>query len=78
MQTIRASDISTYLFCERAWWYQHQGIESANIAELASGSELHQQHGRAVLTSGLLRALAYALLLIALILLAIHFTNQIL
>lgn len=78
MQTIRASDISTYLFCERAWWYQRQGIESDNITELASGSELHQHYGQAVLASGLLRALAYALLLIAFILLAIHFTNQIL
>ncbi|MBU0512181.1 MAG: hypothetical protein KKD28_00030 [Chloroflexi bacterium] len=78
MQKIRASDISTYLFCERAWWYQRQGIQSDNIAELASGSELHQRHGRAVLVSGLLRALAYALLLIAIILLAVYFTNQIL
>lgn len=78
MQKIRASDISTYLFCERAWWYQRQGIESDNIAELASGTELHQHHGQAVLVSGSLRALAYVLLLIALILLAIHFTNQIL
>ncbi len=78
MQKIRASDISTYLFCERAWWYQRQGIETENIAELASGSELHQHHGRAVLTSGLMRILAYALLLIAIILLAAYFTNQIL
>ena len=78
MRTIRASEISTYLYCKRAWWYERQGVDSQNLSELASGSELHYRHGRAVLASGLVRILAYVLLLLALILLAITITNQIL
>jgi CRISPR/Cas system-associated exonuclease Cas4 (RecB family) len=78
MRTIRASEISTYLYCKRAWWYERKGVDSQNQAELASGSELHYRHGRAVLASGLMRILAYVLLLLALIILAITLTKQIL
>jgi hypothetical protein len=77
MRIIRASEIGSYLYCKRAWWYQQQGIEGENLAELASGSDLHHRHGRAVLTSGILRILAYGTLLLALILLAIYITKQI-
>lgn len=77
MRKIRASDIGTYLFCQRAWWYRQQGIESNNRAELAGGRELHHRHGRAVLASGLLRALAYLLLLAGLVSLAVYVTMQI-
>mgnify|MGYP006307532135 CR=1 FL=1 len=77
MRKIRASDISTYLFCQRAWWYRQQGIDSENIQDLAGGRKLHQRHGRAVLASGLLRALAYLLLLAGLITLAVYLTMQI-
>lgn len=76
MRKIRASDISSYLFCERAWWYRQQGIESENSQELAGGRELHQQHGRAVLASGLVRTLGYLLLLMALILFAVSLTMK--
>lgn len=78
MRTIRASEISTYLYCKRAWWYERKGVDSQNLSELASGSELHYRHGRAVVASSLIRTLAYVLLLLALILLAIHLTKQIL
>lgn len=78
MLKISASEISTYLFCERAWWYQHQGIESHNIEELAGGSELHHQHSRAVVTSGLMKLAAYLVLLTAIILFSIGLVLQIL
>ncbi|MBE9524833.1 MAG: hypothetical protein IMY76_07015 [Chloroflexi bacterium] len=78
MRKIRASDIGSYLFCQRAWWYRQQGIESENLADLAGGRELHHQHGRTVLTSGILRFAAYAFLLAALMLTAIKATMQIL
>jgi hypothetical protein len=71
MRKMSASEISTYLYCERAWWYQHQGIETDNLLELAGGRELHHQHSRAVLTSGILRTLAYTALLAALILFSV-------
>ncbi len=78
MRKIRASDIGSYLFCQRAWWYRQQGITSENLADLAAGRELHRQHGREVLTSGILRMVAYALLLAALIITTVYTTMQIL
>lgn len=78
MRKIRASDISTYLFCQRAWWYRQQGINSENLAELAGGREMHQRHGRAVLLSGLLKLTAYLFLLGGVLLLAIYLTMQLL
>lgn len=77
MRTIRASEIGTYLYCQRAWWYQQKGYASENQDELTAGSRLHYQHGRNVLLAGLLRIAGYALLLLALVVLAIHLTMQI-
>jgi CRISPR/Cas system-associated exonuclease Cas4 (RecB family) len=62
---IRASDIGSYLYCRRAWWYRKQGVESENQAELASGTEIHEQHGRKVMAAGLLQNAGYVLLLAA-------------
>ena len=76
MRTIRASEIGAYLYCQRAWWYQRRGVPSENKAELAGGTELHYRHGRSVIAAGLLRTAAYALLLLALALLAAYFTGQ--
>ncbi len=77
MRPIRASEVSTYLYCARAWYYARKGIESINQAEMTSGSELHRQHGRQVLGSRLIRSLALILLLAALVLLAAFCTRQI-
>ena len=76
MKTIRASEVGSYLFCARAWWYQQQGVESANQAEMTAGTELHHQHGRTVIASGLTRLLAVILLLVALVLLAAFCTYK--
>jgi CRISPR/Cas system-associated exonuclease Cas4 (RecB family) len=75
MRTIRVSEIGSYLYCSRAWWYQRQGIQSENQVELASGSKIHRLHGRSVMVSGCLRLLAYLLILSALILLTVHFVT---
>ena len=74
-KVIRASEIGTYLFCRRAWWYRKQGVESVNQTELASGTELHRQHGRKVLAAGLLQTLGMLLLMTALILLTAYLTT---
>lgn len=71
MRTIRASEIGSYLFCQRAWWYQKQGTPSENQAKMLSGSEMHSQHGAAMLGVSCLRLLAYGLFLLAVILAAI-------
>jgi CRISPR/Cas system-associated exonuclease Cas4 (RecB family) len=78
MKTIRASEINSYLYCTRAWWYRKQGFASKNHVELAVGQEIHARHGKQVFTIGCLRTLAYALLLLALALLAAYLTMQLL
>ena len=78
MRTIRASEIGTYLFCQRAWWYQQKGIDSENIREMVTGTEIHAQHGRTVLMAGCLRTLAMGMLLAAMVLLVIHFLGKVL
>lgn len=76
MRTLRASEVGAYLFCQRAWWYHRSGQPSENLAEMAAGSELHRRHGRAVLSVGCLRLLAYAFLLAALILFTIYLAEK--
>ena len=77
MAIIRASDIGNYLYCRRAWRYRRDGVESANQAELAAGTELHRQHGRKTLSAILLRTLGLILLLAAIIVLVAYCTAQI-
>ena len=78
MPIIRSSDIGTYLYCRRAWWYKKQGVESANQAELAAGTELHARHGRQVLASGITRTIGLVLLMIALVMLVAYCSAQVL
>jgi CRISPR/Cas system-associated exonuclease Cas4 (RecB family) len=75
---IRASEIGSYLYCRRAWWYRKQGVESENRSEMAAGTELHIQHGRKVIAAGLLRTLGFVLLLAAFVLLVAALTTSLL
>lgn len=68
MRPIRSSDIGTYLYCRRSWWYRRQGVPSENQAELAAGTELHARHGRQVLASALTRTVGLILLALAILL----------
>jgi CRISPR/Cas system-associated exonuclease Cas4 (RecB family) len=77
MHIIRSSDIGTYLYCNRSWWYKKQGVESANQTELAAGTELHAKHGRQVLASTITRNLGLALLMIAIVMLVAYCTLRI-
>jgi len=74
---IRASEIGSFLYCRRAWGYQREGKTSDNQTEMLTGASLHEQHGRTVLTAGLLHGLAYALLLLALVLGTVYVLNQV-
>lgn len=76
MKTIRASEIGTFLFCRRAWWYQNQGLPSQNQAELAGGSAFHRRHGRQVIRADILRLAGWIILALAIILLAAALTIQ--
>ena len=77
MKIIRSSEIGSYLYCRRAWWYQKNGAESSNQAEMRAGTAMHEAHGRQVLRAGLTRALAIILLLTALVLLVSYCTMQV-
>lgn len=78
MAVIRSSDIGSYLYCRRAWWYRKQGLESENKAELTAGTEIHHKHGRQVVASSLTRAAGFILLMIAIVVLFAYCTLQIL
>jgi CRISPR/Cas system-associated exonuclease Cas4 (RecB family) len=72
MRIIRASEIGSYLYCQRSWWYRISGLEPENKKELQSGTEIHYQHGRTMLLSGLLRIAGAVLFLAALALLVYY------
>ena len=52
---VRASEISEYVYCHRAWWlHVVAGLEPANRTALQAGTARHQAHGRRVAASGAL------------------------
>ena len=67
MKTIRASELSAYVFCQRAWKYQQQGKEQENQADLAAGIQLHYQHNKKLMLSSLYRVTGLVLLSAALL-----------
>jgi hypothetical protein len=76
MRPIRASEIGSFLYCKRAWWYQSQGKPSENQGELAGGTVFHARHGRSLMLSALLRLAGWAILMVAFVLLAVALTIQ--
>jgi hypothetical protein len=76
MKTIRASEIGSWLYCARAWWYQRQGVPSSNQAGMDSGTLFHRQHGRSVFASTLTRLLGWLALLVGLSLLIAYGINH--
>jgi len=44
-----------------------RGYSSANVRELAAGTAVHEQHGRTVWLSGVLRVAAFVLVALAVI-----------
>ena len=71
--TIRASEVGNYLYCRRSWWYQRQGVRSANTEQLARGDAAHAAYGREAQQAQRLRGLAFVLILIAAILTWLQF-----
>lgn len=74
MRTIRASEIGSFLFCQRSWWYRKQGVTPENQAELAGGTAYHRVHGGMVFRAWLLQTAGWVLLVIAILLLAVALT----
>lgn len=78
MRTIRASEIGTFLYCQRAWWYQRKDVPSENVAEMATGTEIHRKHGRSVVAAGCFRTIAIGLLMASLLMVVAHMVVQVL
>lgn len=76
MRTIRSSEIGSYLYCRRAWWYRKTGVPSENQIELAAGTDLHRRHGRQVLVSLLTRTAGWILFLAAVLMLVAYLAYQ--
>ncbi len=76
MRVIRSSEIGTYLYCRRSWWYRKNGAESENQAEMAAGTDLHKRHGRQVIASALSRAVGLLLLLATILTLVAYCAAQ--
>jgi len=72
MRTVRASEIGSYMYCQRAWWYSVRGIESQNQAALDRGRLHHRKNWRSTVLSKLLRGLAFVFLLLGLVFAFLH------
>ena len=76
-EIIRASEIGSYIYCNRAWWLKRMdGRESRNITEMQHGTRQHEHHARTVKGAGQLQKIAYSLIALALFFIAIYFIIQ--
>jgi hypothetical protein len=76
MRTIRASEISAFIFCQRAWWYRRQGIEPINRAEMSAGSQYHEEQGKIARSAIVLQAAAWVLLFAVVVLISLYLASQ--
>ncbi len=59
---VRASDISAWVYCNRAWWLARvQGASHEQPQQLERGATAHKQHGRTVLAGEKARAIGLIL-----------------
>ena len=69
---VRASEVSQYAFCARAWWLGRvKGYRSTNVREMRQGTARHRAHGRVVERYHLSRRVAVGLIGVAGVLLVI-------
>lgn len=60
---VRASELSQYAFCARAWWLGRvKGYRSSNVSAMRQGTARHRSHGRAVERYHLWRRVAVGLI----------------
>ena len=66
---IRASEIGSYLFCQKAWSYGRQGVRATAEAQASceAGLAFHRTHGASVVRSRMLMFIGLILLFAALI-----------
>lgn len=76
MKIIRASELNTYKYCQRAWWYQKKGYIPDNLSILQDGEELHHRHGQSLFITRILKFLAYGLITVGFLLVIIYLAAQ--
>ncbi len=65
---IRASEIGQYAYCAQAWWLGSvEELPSSRQREMEAGEAAHRHHGRTVRALPWLSRLAYAVLLLAVV-----------
>ena len=69
MRRLRASELGSFLYCQRAWWYQKEGIPSQNQAELSGGKVFHHSHARQYWLANFYKIQAIHFVVLALIIL---------
>ena len=70
-RTIRASEIGTFMYCQRAWWYQRKKIKPINVDELAAGQKFHKLHINQSRSANLLKTIAWLLVISSVIILSV-------
>ncbi|MGG5811676.1 hypothetical protein [Falsiroseomonas sp. CW058] len=61
----KASEVGTFLFCRRAWWFERQGAPSDREPERVLGTAYHQRHGERVAATPRVQVLARLVLALA-------------
>ena len=74
-RTIRASEIGTFMYCQRAWWYQRKKIKPINVGELAAGQNFHQLHIHQSRSANLLKIIAWLLVILSVIISSVLVTG---
>lgn len=73
-EIIRASEIGSYIYCNRAWWLKRiDGRESRNITEMQHGTRRHEQHARQVKGVDQLQKVAYGCMALSLFFIVLYF-----
>ena len=62
---IKASELSTFVYCHRAWWYERIGEKSNNLEALNQGVNFHLYHAKSFRLALLFRRIAILLMVIA-------------
>ncbi len=69
---VRASDLASWHFCQRAWWLANvEEIAHERPEVFAIGNQAHAEHGRQVQQASRLRKSAIVLMGVALLLLVV-------
>ena len=69
---VRASGMSEYVFCARAWWLRREGVKPPRGgAARVAGTRWHESHGRSVERAKRLRFISALLMYAALALAAV-------